>query len=181
MPARRPLGGHVADRELTARALGAEAGIGDVRADLRPEDKATIVRGLAARLPVAMVGDGLNDAPALATANIGITMGAMGTDVAIETADVALMGNDLHHLSQVLAHARRTRVIMWQNVTFTLALIAILIPLALVGALGLTAVVLVHEIAEVFVVANGGRAGRYTTSVTPTPSPAPHRGIRPCL
>lgn len=160
------------DNELTARALGAEAGIGDVRADLRPEDKATIVRELATRHPVAMVGDGVNDAPALATANIGIAMGAMGTDVAIETADVALMGNDLHHLPQVLAHARRTRVIMWQNVAFSLLLIAILIPVALFGALGLAAVVLVHEVAEVFVIANGVRAGRYKTSITRTATPA---------
>ena len=160
------------DNELTARALGAEAGIGDVRADLRPEDKATIVRELATRHPVAMVGDGVNDAPALATANIGIAMGAMGTDVAIETADVALMGNDLHHLPQVLAHARRTRAIMWQNVAFSLLLIAILIPVALFGALGLASVVLVHEVAEVFVIANGVRAGRYKTSITRTTTPA---------
>ena len=149
------------DNERTARALATEAGITDVHADLRPEDKATIVRELANRRPVAMVGDGVNDAPALATANVGIAMGAMGTDVAIETADVALMGNDLHHLPQVLAHARRTRAIMWQNVAFSLLLIGVLIPLALFGILGLTAVVLVHEVAEVFVIANGVRAGRY--------------------
>ena len=149
------------DNERTARSLAAEAGITDVHADLRPEDKATIVRELANRRPVAMVGDGVNDAPALATANVGIAMGAMGTDVAIETADVALMGNDLHHLPQVLAHARRTRAIMWQNVAFSLLLIGVLIPLALFGILGLAAVVLVHEVAEVFVIANGVRAGRY--------------------
>ncbi|MDF2846713.1 MAG: heavy metal translocating P-type ATPase [Oerskovia sp.] len=151
------------DNERTARALATEAGITDIHADLRPEDKATIVRELANRRPVAMVGDGVNDAPALATANVGIAMGAMGTDVAIETADVALMGNDLHHLPQVLAHARRTRTIMWQNVTFSLLLIGVLIPLALFGILGLAAVVLVHEVAEVFVIANGVRAGRYKT------------------
>lgn len=153
------------DNDRTARALAAEAGISDVHAELRPEDKADIVRELSSRRPVAMVGDGVNDAPALATANIGIAMGAMGTDVAIETADVALMGNDLHHLPRVLAHARRTRVIMWQNVAFSLALIGVLIPLALFGVLGLAAVVLVHEVAEVFVIANGVRAGRYKARV----------------
>ena len=87
-------------------------------------------------------------------------MGAMGTDVAIETADIALMGEDQNHLPQVLDHARRTRSIMLQNVGLSLLLIAILIPLALVGALGLAAVVLIHELAEIVVIANGVRAGR---------------------
>jgi cation-transporting ATPase G len=87
-------------------------------------------------------------------------MGAMGADVAIETADVALMGEDLRHLPQVFAHARRSRRIMLQNVGLSLALITVLIPLALFGVLGLAAVVLVHELAEVVVIANGVRAGR---------------------
>jgi Cd2+/Zn2+-exporting ATPase/cation-transporting ATPase G len=84
----------------------------------------------------------------------------MGTDVAIETADVALMGEDLNHLPQVLDHARRTRRIMLQNVGLSLLLIALLIPLALFGILGLAAVVLIHELAEILVIANGVRAGR---------------------
>ena len=95
-------------------------GIDRVHAELRPEDKARIVGQLRAHGPVAMVGDGVNDAPALATADLGIAMGAMGTDVAIETADVALMGEDLRHLPHVLAHARRSRVIMLQNVGLSL-------------------------------------------------------------
>ncbi|NKY11904.1 heavy metal translocating P-type ATPase [Cellulomonas hominis] len=161
------------DNERTATALAAEAGITEVHADLRPEDKASIVRQIAETRPVAMVGDGVNDAPALATADVGIAMGAMGTDVAIETADVALMGNDLFHLPQVLAHARHTRTIMWQNVAFSLALIGVLIPLALFGALGLAAVVLVHEVAEVFVIANGVRAGRYQPISAREHAPAP--------
>lgn len=148
------------DNRLTADALGKAAGITEVHADLRPEDKADIVRTLNSRRPTAMVGDGVNDAPALATADCGIAMGAMGTDVAIETADIALMGEDLHHLPQVLEHARRTRGIMLQNVGLSLALIAVLIPLALFGILGLAAVVLIHELAEVVVIANGVRAGR---------------------
>lgn len=148
------------DNVITATALGEAAGITEVHADLRPEDKAEIIRTLKARQPTAMVGDGVNDAPALATADIGIAMGAMGTDVAIETADIALMGEDLNHLPQVLDHARRTRSIMFQNVGLSLLLIAVLIPLALLGILGLAAVVLIHELAEIVVIANGVRAGR---------------------
>jgi len=152
------------DNRLTAGALGAAVGITEIYADLRPEDKSDIIRTLKARQSTAMVGDGINDAPALATANIGIAMGAMGSDVAIETADVALMGEDLRHLPQVLDHARRTRRIMMQNVGFSLLLISILIPLAIFGVLGLAAVVLVHELAEILVIANGVRAGRIRKS-----------------
>lgn len=148
------------DNERTAQALAADVGIDDVHADLRPEDKARIVETLRANRPTAMVGDGVNDAPALATADLGIAMGAMGSDVAIETADVALMGEDLRHLPQALAHARRSRTIMLQNVGLSLAIITVLMPLALFGVLGLAAVVLVHEVAEIVVIANGVRAGR---------------------
>ncbi|MFI7068880.1 heavy metal translocating P-type ATPase [Micromonospora sediminicola] len=148
------------DNTRTATALAAQAGIGEVHADLRPEDKSRIVGAMRAARPTAMVGDGVNDAPALATADVGIAMGAMGTDVAIETADVALMGEDLRHLPQTLAHARRTRRIMLQNVGLSLGLITILIPLAAFGVLGLATVVLIHELAEIVVIGNGVRAGR---------------------
>ena len=162
------------DNAITAAALGKAAGISEVHADLRPEDKAEIIRTLKSRQPTAMVGDGVNDAPALATADTGVAMGAMGTDVAIETADIALMGEDLNHLPQVLDHARRTRSIMLQNVGLSLLLIAILIPLALVGALGLAAVVLIHELAEIVVIANGVRAGRISRkNALPSAKPAP--------
>ncbi|MBK0868696.1 cadmium-translocating P-type ATPase [Saccharopolyspora sp. HNM0986] len=157
-------GYHVAmltgDNTRTATALAAEVGIDAVHAELRPEDKARHVEQLRKQRSTAMVGDGVNDAPALATADLGIAMGAMGTDVAIETADVALMGEDLRHLPQALIHARRSRRIMLQNVGLSLAIITVLVPMALFGVLGLAAVVLVHEVAEVFVIANGVRAGR---------------------
>ncbi|AWG99403.1 ATPase P [Rhodococcus ruber Chol-4] len=157
------------DNERTARALAADVGIDEVHADLRPEDKARIIDTLRGTRPTAMVGDGVNDAPALATADLGIAMGAMGTDVAIETADVALMGEDLRHLPQALQHARRSRTIMLQNVGLSLAIITVLIPLALFGVLGLAAVVLVHEVAEIIVIANGVRAGRARALAGPTP------------
>jgi cation-transporting ATPase G len=164
------------DNERTAAALAAQAGISDVHADLRPEDKSDIIRRLRENAPTAMVGDGVNDAPALATADVGIAMGAMGSDVAIETADVALMGEDLRHLPHTLTHARRARSIMLQNVGLSLGLIAILIPLAAFGVLGLAAVVLVHEVAEIFVIGNGVRAGR-VRPLPPAPAATPRAVI----
>ncbi len=160
----RHQGFHVAmltgDNAATATALAARANIADVYAELRPEDKARLVKQLAQQRPTAMVGDGVNDAPALASATVGIAMGAMGSDVAIETADVALMGDDLRHLPRVLDHARRAHRIMLQNLILSLAIITVLIPVALIGALGLTAIVLIHELLEVLVIANGVRAAR---------------------
>ncbi len=155
------------DNHTTAAALAAEAGIRQVHAELRPEDKARLVAELRAQRPTAMVGDGVNDAPALAAADLGIAMGAMGTDVAIETADVALMGQDLRHLPHALDHARRSRGIMLQNVGLSLGIITVLVPLALFGTLGLASVVLVHEFAEVLVIANGVRAGRIAPLAVP--------------
>ncbi|WP_241548393.1 heavy metal translocating P-type ATPase [Gordonia alkanivorans] len=166
------------DNTATATALAQIAGIDDVHADLRPEDKARIIGDLRQSSFTAMVGDGVNDAPALATADLGIAMGAMGSDVAIETADVALMGEDLRTLPQALDHARRARTIMLQNVGLSLGLIAILIPLALFGILGLAAVVAVHELAEIVVIANGVRAGRVTALPPTHPSASPEPVIR---
>lgn len=159
------------DNGRTARAVAEAAGITAVHADLLPEDKARLLPELSGGRPIAMVGDGVNDAPALATADIGIAMGAMGTDVAIETADVALMGEDLRHLPQVLAHARRARRIMLQNIGLSMAIITILIPLAAFGVLGLATVVLIHEVAEVLVILNAIRAAR----TQPLPAVAPLR------
>ena len=148
------------DNRRTAEALAGQAGIDRVEAELRPEDKAAIIERLRDGHRVAMVGDGINDAPALASADVGVAMGAMGTDVAIETADVALMGEDLRHLPAALRHARRAVAIMRQNLFLSGAILVVLIPLAALGVLGLAAVVAIHEVAEVVVIANGLRAGR---------------------
>ncbi|AGF73842.1 heavy metal translocating P-type ATPase [Corynebacterium halotolerans] len=161
------------DNTRTATALAVEAGIQDVRAQLRPEDKAQAVADLAERGPVAMIGDGINDAPALASADIGIAMGATGSDAAIESADVAFTGDDLRLIPRALHHARLGRSIINQNIFLSLAIIIVLLPLAITGVLGLAAVVLVHEVAEVIVIANGLRAAR-----APHPTPAPDEAVR---
>ncbi len=148
------------DNTRTANALGTLAGIGDVHAELRPADKARLVADFARRKPTAMIGDGINDAPALAGATVGIAMGATGSDAAIESADIAFTGHDLRLIPQALQHARRGRAIINQNILLSLAIIVVLLPLAITGVLGLAAVVLVHEVAEVIVIGNGLRAAR---------------------
>lgn len=153
------------DNERTASALGRAVNVDEVRAELLPEDKTKAVRELQTRGRVAMVGDGVNDAPALATADVGIAMGAMGSDVAIETADVALMGQDLRHLPEALIHSRRALRVMRQNLALSGAILLILIPLAAAGTLGLATVVASHEVAELFVILNGVRAGRRKTHI----------------
>ena len=148
------------DNARTAVALARQAGIADVRAEQLPADKAAAIEQLAGSGPTAMVGDGINDAPALATATVGIAMGAKGSAAAIESADVAFTGHDLRLIPGALAHARRGRRIMTANIGLALAIIVGLFPLALFGVLGLAGVVLVHEIAEVVVILNGVRAAR---------------------
>ena len=160
----RRMGLHVAmltgDNEGTARAVGAAAGIDDIHAALLPTDKADVIQRLRSHGPVVMVGDGINDAPALAAADVGIAMGAAGTDVAIEAADVAIMGDSLIHLDDLIHHARRTRKIMFQNLALSGVIIVGLIPVAAFGMLGLGAVVAIHEVAEIAVIANALRARR---------------------
>lgn len=165
------------DNERTAHALAGQAGIRDVRAELRPEGKAAAINELNAAGPTAMIGDGINDAPALAAAEVGIAMGATGSDAAIESADIAFTGHDLRLIPQAIAHARRGRRIMNQNIVLSLLIIAILPPLAITGVLGLAAVVLIHEVAEVIVILNGLRAAQTKPSQTTRPeSPATNQG-----
>lgn len=148
------------DNQRTAYALAARAGISDVRAEQLPADKAAAITALVTESPTAMVGDGINDAPALATATVGIAMGVKGSAAAIESADIAFTGNDLRLIPAALAHARRGRRIMTINIALALAIIVVLFLLALFGVLGLAGVVLVHEVAEVIVILNGVRAAR---------------------
>lgn len=166
------------DNALTARAIAAEAGIDEVHADQLPADKAAHIRRLSEQASTAMIGDGINDAPALASATVGIAMGATGTAAAVESADVAFTGTDLRQIPAALAHARRGRRIMTGNIALALAIIVVLFPLALFGVLGLAAVVLVHEVAEVVVIANGMRAARTKAVVTPGSSHPSRQDLR---
>lgn len=146
------------DNLETATAIAQEAGITDFRAELRPEDKLTAVQELAREFgDVAMVGDGVNDAPALAAASVGIAMGAAGTDVALETADVALMADDLGRISEAIRFSRRTRQIVLQNLTLSVIVITAMVIGAILGELGLPVTVIAHEISEFVVIGNGLR------------------------
>jgi Cd2+/Zn2+-exporting ATPase len=145
------------DHRRVAHAIAAEAGIDEVHAELLPQDKVRVVKELKALGPVAMVGDGVNDAPALATANVGIAMGAAGTDVAMETADVVLMSDHLDRIPFALALSRRARAIIYQNLSFALAVIVILVISALGFGLLLPLGVVGHEGSTVLVCLNGLR------------------------
>ena len=145
------------DNRRVAAAIGAQAGVDEVHAELLPEDKVRVIKELKEIGPVAMIGDGVNDAPALAVANVGIAMGAAGTDVAMETADVVLMSNDLHNVAFAIAVARKARRIIFQNLAFALAVILVLIISALGFHLPLPVGVVGHEGSTVLVCLNGLR------------------------
>ncbi|MCL5997447.1 MAG: heavy metal translocating P-type ATPase [Chloroflexi bacterium] len=146
------------DNERTAQAIAKELGIDEIYADLKPEDKVTKVRELAARYGhVAMVGDGVNDAPALAEATVGIAMGAAGTDVALETADVALMADDLEKLAYALRLAKRNQSVVNQNLALSAIVIGGLVIGAIAGVFSLPIAVLGHEISEFIVIGSGLR------------------------
>jgi Cd2+/Zn2+-exporting ATPase len=146
------------DNLMAARAIAAQAGIDEVHAELRPEEKATKVAELEREYgKVAMVGDGVNDAPALAAAHVGIAMGAIGTDVALETADVALMADDLSRLVYLIRFSRRTWRVIQQNLLLSAIVIGVLIIGAVAGSFSLPVAVLAHEISEFIVIASGLR------------------------
>jgi Cd2+/Zn2+-exporting ATPase len=145
------------DHRLVAQAIAQEAKVDEVRAELLPEDKLEVIRQLKLEGTVMMIGDGVNDAPALAMADIGMAMGAAGTDVAMETADVVLMGDRLENIPLLLAHARRAKRVLIQNLVFASAVIVVLIISALGFSLALPLGVIGHEGSTVLVCLNGLR------------------------
>lgn len=146
------------DNETTALAIAREAGIDEVHANLKPDEKLSRIDDLSARYgPVAMVGDGVNDAPALAAATVGVAMGAAGTDVALETADVALMADDLEKIAYAVVLAKRTMSVVRQNLALSAVIIGILVVGAIGGLFTLPIAVVAHEVSEFIVIGSGLR------------------------
>jgi len=146
------------DNEGTARAIAREAGVDEYRCELLPEDKVEAVGRLTREHKhVAMVGDGINDAPAMAAATFGIAMGAMGTDAALETADVALMSDDLSRIPWLIRHSRRTLRTIQANIAFALGLKLLFMALALVGMASLWMAIAADMGASLIVVFNSLR------------------------
>lgn len=146
------------DNPRVAAAIAHEAGLNEYYADLMPEDKAMAIQNLVKKYGfVAMVGDGVNDAPALANATVGIAMGGAGTDVALETADVALMGDNLGRLPFAVGLGRATRRIILQNLVIALGVIALLVVASLAGWTGIGMAIMFHEGSTLLVVLNALR------------------------
>lgn len=146
------------DNQRTATAIALQAGIDDARGDLLPDDKLRIVAELVAtRGPVGMIGDGVNDAPALAKADLGIAMGAAGTDTAIETADIALMDDDPRKLAETIRISSHTAHVLWQNIGFALGVKGAFFVLTLTGIASLWIAVIADMGASLIVIANGLR------------------------
>ncbi len=146
------------DNTVTAERIAAELGISEVHAEVLPAQKVAIVKQLqGSGLNVAFVGDGVNDGPALATANVGVAMGLGGTDVAIETAEIALLSDDLTKLPHLLSLSRQAMRAIKQNLIFSLGVLAIAVGLAIPGILAPVTGALLHELSSIPVIANSAR------------------------
>lgn len=148
------------DHQRVADAIATEVGLDEAWGDLMPADKVEAIRRLREQGKVAMVGDGVNDAPAMANSTVGVAMGAVGSDVALETADIALMADDLRNLPFAVGLSRHTRAIIRQNVIVSLGIVAFLVPATILG-LGIGPAVVIHEGSTLLVVVNALRLLAY--------------------
>ena len=148
------------EHQKVAEAIAKDVGLDEAWGDLMPDDKVEVIKKLRAEAKVAMVGDGVNDAPAMASATVGVVMGAAGSDVAMETADVALMADDLSNLPFAVGLSRRTRSVILQNVFVSLGVVAVLVPATILG-LGIGPAVAFHEGSTLLVVFNALRLLAY--------------------
>jgi Cd2+/Zn2+-exporting ATPase len=154
------------DNQGVGEAIGREVGVDQVYAELLPEHKLRLVNVLRERYgEIAMVGDGVNDAPALAHATVGIAMGGAGTAVALETADVALMADDLGHLPFAVGLSRQARSVIRQNLYVSLGVIAVLVLATVTGVFGIGPAVIMHEGSTLVVIANALRLLGYSGTV----------------
>lgn len=150
------------DNEATARAVAAQAGITELRGNLLPEEKQGAIRELQRRHgPTGMTGDGINDAPALAQADIGFAMGKAGTDIAMEAADVVIMNDDLHRLAETVRLSRRTHGVLWQNISLALGIKLVFLLLAVAGQATMWMAVFADMGASLLVIGNGLRLLRH--------------------
>jgi Cd2+/Zn2+-exporting ATPase len=165
------------DNKVTAEAIAREVGIDEVHAELLPEDKLRKIEELVTKYEtVAMVGDGVNDAPALARASLGIAMGAIGSDAAIETADIALMTDDVSKLPWLVLHAKRTLAVIRQNIAFSLGVKAVFFVLTFAGMASLWGAIAADVGASLLVVFNALRLLRANEAMPATPVIAATKG-----
>lgn len=164
------------DNERTARAVAAEVGIDEVYAELLPEDKVMVIEQLlASHDVVAMIGDGVNDAPAMARAHFAIAMGAVGSDAAIETADIALMTDDIGKVPWLVLHSRRTMSVIRQNIGIALGTKAVFVGLTAFGLAAMWGAIAADVGVSLLVVANALRLLRVKPELT-----APTVGLKVC-
>ena len=146
------------DNRLVAEAIGKELGLDEVKAELLPEDKVAAIKELKETYDkIIMIGDGVNDAPAMVEASVGVAMGGAGTDVALETADIALMADDLSKLPYAISLSRASRRMIVQNLVISLGVIVLLVPSAIFGLATISIAIIFHEGSTLVVVANALR------------------------
>ncbi|CAA0184288.1 CzcP family heavy metal (cobalt-zinc-cadmium) translocating P-type ATPase [Tenacibaculum maritimum] len=150
------------DHQNVGEAIANEIGLSEVRGGLLPEEKVSAIQQLQKKnTKIAMVGDGVNDAPAMASSSVGIAMGAAGSDVALETADIALMSDKIEKLPFVIGLSRTSKIIIKQNLWMSLGVVALLIPATLFGVASIGPVVIIHEGSTLLVVLNALRLLRF--------------------